>query len=424
MPPDVVPRALFPVRGETALAGAARCLGSRPLPPDGRGVPFPRRGAAGKERLGPEPAQIEGCPDPGSRRRLRARRRRSIPSRAGCAGASRSQRPRGAARRPADGSLVRAPRVRVDGDSGRCRPCGCDRVAERVGRGRRGRLDQATRAATAAAERAARVLLAPRAQRVPPARARRADGQVESAARPLVSTRRDLGRCSRQGCCRGALQGRGLAERERAGDLRDRLPARVPARSATRSARRRAPARDGRRVDRALTGRLRAGAHRRDAHACARRGVRRSGPSRPPTRWPVPGTWPTASCGGSDRVLHAEGQDRVAPRRPAAGDRRGVRARRRDASLVADRGGCADDRDRARARHAAVRPRVVISGGLDGGAARAARARPPARRHAAPRDHGAALAGRSALRRRLATRAAARPCGLPAGAARLRGGGW
>ena len=162
--PTSFPGLSFRSAVSSALAGADHRLGSRPLSPDGRGVPVPRRRAAGKERLGPEPAQIEGRPDPGGRRRFRARRRRSIPSRAGCAGASGSQRPGGAARRPADGSLVRAPRVRVDGDSGRCRPCGCDRVAERAGRGRRGRLGQAPRAAAAAAERAARVLLAPRAR--------------------------------------------------------------------------------------------------------------------------------------------------------------------------------------------------------------------------------------------------------------------
>ena len=109
---------------------------------------------------------------------------------------------------------------------------------------------------------------------------------------------------------------------------------------------------DARALDRARPRFDRPHPHRRDAHALARRGRRRSGRSPPPTRSPARSTLPAPSYVAY--VVHAEGPHPVAPRRDAPG----AAARARHPPLVGDRARRADARGRS-ALDAAVYDRVL-----------------------------------------------------------------
>ena len=170
----------------------------------------------------------------------------------------------------------------------RRRDGGCDGMAERA-RGRSGgRLGAPARARAAPAQRRpaalheAWPLLVPRDRR---SRARRALAPLQPAVLPA---RPSLGRAAPEGRAGGALPGRAgserFAERHRAGDLRDGLPARLRARPSARAPRRRARARDRGRLDRPRRRFDRPRAHRRDADARPVRCLRASGPSLRQTR--------------------------------------------------------------------------------------------------------------------------------------------
>ena len=387
-----------------------------------------RRGAAGAERLGPEPPRERGSSASaavdGGFELDGEGAFRTCCSRRGIPGLNV---PGGAARRPARRPRVRAARVRVDRDRGRCRPRGRDRVAERARRGRRGRLGPAARAAAAAAERAARVLLAPRARRLPPARARRARRAAAGAARAVVSAGRGLGRAARAGGGRGALPRRALAERQRAGDLRDRLPARLPARPAARAARRRARARDGRRAGSCSRRTRSVPALTDETRTLALAGA--------PAQWAFPAADTLAGARyvaprlpAEDQVVSYTLRGRIESRLAAlaAGRRGGVRARRSRRTA----GG--------RSRRLALMVGVGLALDAAGLPPRCCRYQPgwaaaAARRCSSSASCSALMRARSAIAAPLwqavalfaggwLARAAARSRRLPAAAARLRGG--
>ena len=181
----VVPRPRGARVAAHAVAQAAGRDGREPVPPERRRLPRARRGRARAHRLEPELHASGGSSairavDGG----LRARRRRAVRARARRDRASGSRAPERAARRR---PRLRAARVRVPRRDRRCRDGGGDRVAERAGRRRRGRLDPAPRAAPPAAERAAPVLLEARARRVsrPQQRAARGEAARAVARRPF-----------------------------------------------------------------------------------------------------------------------------------------------------------------------------------------------------------------------------------------------
>ena len=169
----------------------------------------------------------------------------------------------------------------------------------------------------------------------------RARGAAARAARALVPAGRARGTSrSPRATAEGRFRVETLGERERAGDLRDRLPARLPARPAARAPRRRARARDGRtagscshrtaRVP-ALTDETRTLALAGVAGAVGvpgRRHARRRAVRRP--RLPAEGQ-------GMSYTLRGRIESRLAAL--AAGRRGRLRARRRRAPLVAGRGG-------------------------------------------------------------------------------------
>ena len=104
------------------------------------------------------------------------------------------QRPGGAAR------TTRAPSTRTSRtntpttvDGGRRRARGGDRVAERARCGRRGRVGAPARAGAAAAQRPARVVLAPRSRRLPPHAPARAAPRCCARCWRLVSARARAG---------------------------------------------------------------------------------------------------------------------------------------------------------------------------------------------------------------------------------------
>ena len=121
--------------------------------------------------------------------RFRARAARARPSGA--------ERPRGATRRPAGRPLVRAARLRGHRHGRRGGPRGGDRVAERARGGRRGGVGAPARAGAPPAQRAAPLLLPPRARRLPPPAAARAGRAPAHADRALVPGRAPVGRAAR-----------------------------------------------------------------------------------------------------------------------------------------------------------------------------------------------------------------------------------
>ena len=238
-----------------------------------------------------------------SRRPPRARRDRP----------SGAERPGGAARRPARGARVRAARatratVTVIG-------AGLAAATEWVNALAAGATVISVRRREPVrrrAQRPARVVLAPRARRLPPDRRR-----PERAAilRTLLAPSYPPGARWDEPLARAgdALPRRAVAERLRAGDLRDRLPARLPARPAAARARRRSTT-----SRRSTTGSSSTPTRRflRSPTSAGRshsRASRRSGRSRPPTRSSARSTR-RAGCSRGCDVVHAERPDRVAAR--------------------------------------------------------------------------------------------------------------
>ena len=247
------------------------------------------------------------------RRRVRARRRGPVRARA-----RRDRAPR-AARPTSSPSAVHAYEPHEYASRGRGRrrrDGGGDRMAERARRRRRGRLGPPPRAASPAAERPARVLLAagPRAPSTRLATSERAAVLRELSA-AVLSARAGVGRADRRRP--SARDGFGVETEStngaRAGDLRHRLP---------QGLRRRTRCSRGLVDDHGLE------THDRwivldadstvpaltddDAHALARGRRRRSGRSPPPTRSPGRSTLPVASSAAY--VVHAERPHRVAAR--------------------------------------------------------------------------------------------------------------
>ena len=255
-------------------------------------------------------------------------------------------RPR--ARGPRRGARLRAARLRGDGRRRRRRHGRGDGVAERARRGRRGRLDPAARAAAPAAERAAPVLLEARPRRLPRAAHR---ASARATLRELSTPSYPPGPRWDEPLARPSATGRfrveAVAERRRAGDLRDGLPPRLPARRAAARPRRRARPRDARPLDRARRP-TRPSLRSRDATRTlvARR---RRGPVGVPRRRharrarSTPPWLPEAAY-----VVHADRPPPVAPRRGARC--RSLRASLALHALVGRRARRADARGRARAR--------------------------------------------------------------------------
>ena len=224
--------------------------------------------------------------DPRGRRRVRARRARHRSATCSSPPGTRGpERPGGARRRPAGRPRLRAARVRRRRRRRRRRDGGGDRVAERARRRRAGHLGAAPRAAAPAAQRARGRCFSRRGLARASTPRRRPSARRSSAAllAPSYPPGREwdepLERAGR------AVPGRGGGERRRAGDLRDRLPARASAHDPLLA---RLVAEHGLEThghwivlapDCTVPG-----AHGRRADALARRGRRRSGPTRPPTR--------------------------------------------------------------------------------------------------------------------------------------------
>ena len=207
-----------------------------------------------------------------SRRRLRSRRPRRLPPRPARAGTPRACRPGRARRRSARRPRLRAARVRLARGGRRRRDGGGDGVAERARVGRRGRLGPAPRARTAAAQRGSAALHQAWPLRVPghacPPSARRSS--AATANRRIHPAEAGTSHSSSPRV-RDASAVEPAAERRRAGDLRDGLPARLRARPPALPPGVRARARDGGPLDRPR-GRLDgSGAHGRDADTCPRR---------------------------------------------------------------------------------------------------------------------------------------------------------
>ena len=228
---------------------------------------------------------------------------------------------------------------------------GGDRVAERAGCRRRGRLDPAARAAPPPAERAAPVLLEARPRRLPRARAtsERAAKLRELSAPsfpPGPAWDEPLAQAEREGRFRVELVPNGAeqvicATGFRRGFREDPLLARLVADHESR---------DVRPLDRPRARLDRPRAHRRQPDALARGRRRASGPFPPPTRSRARSTPPAPSSAGY--VVHAERTHRVAARVGRAG----ARPRARAAPLVGDRARGADARARPRARHRRLSP--------------------------------------------------------------------
>ena len=279
-------------------------------------------------------------------------------------------------------------------------PRRCDRVAERARGGRRGRLGPAARAGAAAAQRPARVLLAPRARGLPPARARRARGAAEGAARPVVSAGRRRGTSRSRAPPPRAASGSSARVNGSeqvicaTGFLRGFRTTRCSRASSTSTGSRRSKAGSCSRPTRpcpALT----------DAHADARArgragavGVpgRRHARRRALRRARLP-----AEDQGMSYTLRGRIESRLAALVPVVAAACALALR--PAPLVAGRGGRADGRRRARARHAGLRPAAAATSRAGRrvplGAARARRPRSALMR--APRRSWRRSGRRSAL---------------------------
>ena len=290
LPADLVPRA----RGAAAAVRRRNPwplvqTRLRPLPPDRRRVPRARRGAARGAAAGTTRRPRAGSSGSGQ---STAASTLDGPSAASfrhvlvAPGHPGLERPGGARRRPARRPRLRAARVRRRRGRRRRRHGGGDRVAERARRRRARHLGAAAGARAAAAQRAAAALLAPRARRAStPRAAERARGAARPAARALVPARRVAGtsRSSRGRRAASASQPEvnGAEQVICATGFRRGFRAR----SAARAARRRARARDT----------TATGSCSRPTAPCRRsrtasgrwrsRASRRSGPTRPPTRW-------------------------------------------------------------------------------------------------------------------------------------------
>ena len=209
LPPDLVPGPRRPLGAPARQPLAARAERLRPLPPDGRGVPRARRGAARADGLGRARSSSAGSSASG---------RSTAASSSTASGVFRhvlvALRPSGADRcRRSSAGDPRAVHAYEPHEyagrrgRGRRRDGGGDGVAERARRGRAGDLGAPPGAGAAAAQRAASALLAPRARRFHASAPAERAGDPRARCSPPRTRRAALGRAARAG--RRALPRRG-----------------------------------------------------------------------------------------------------------------------------------------------------------------------------------------------------------------------